>query len=118
MSKSPRLSISLARKSLDPSPIGEPVGEPWQLAPGASVMAACLSEIVKRTTLAPGRNRPLKPSDAGDLVHSVYVPYVDFFRTDAFMASVLREAAPMYRDRIVGDIQELPSRIEAVLHGE
>lgn len=113
--KSSQLCVSLARKSLDPAPFGEPVGDPWQLAPGTAVMAACLSEIVKRATLAPGQSRPLKPSDAGDIVHSVYVPYVDSFRADGFMASVLCAAAPMYRERIVSDIRELPAQIDAVL---
>lgn len=73
---------------------------------------------IARKTLQPLENERLpKISDMGDVIHSIYLPHVDFFRTDRFAASVLQEIKLPFSATIVGNLQQLPKAIsERLVH--
>lgn len=62
-----------------------------------------------------GRRRKLLVSDMGDIMHCMYIPYVDIFRSDAYGATVFRPLEVEYGTRIVDKLKQLPEVIEAVL---
>lgn len=65
-----------------------------------------------RKTLQPFENeRNPKISDMGDVLHSHYLPHVDFFRTDGFATSVIQEIKLPFDTTIVGNLQQLPDAI-------
>lgn len=71
-----------------------------------------------RTLLAASRDvttmKPRVPmvSDFADGVHSVYAPYVDVFRTDAYMAPHVERHARRFGVAVVPKLAKLPSVIE------
>jgi hypothetical protein len=64
------------------------------LAPSISLMSALIFQLARATYSGSDDARAPKKSDFGDLSHCVYIPYVDFFRTDGFMADMIKKAAP------------------------
>jgi len=67
---------------------------------------------IMRKTLKPFENeRNPKISDMGDVLHSHYLPHVDFFRTDGFAASVIQEIKLPFNTTIVGNLLQLPDAI-------
>lgn len=69
-----------------------------------------------RKTLQPLENeRSPKVSDLGDVLHSLYLPHVDFFRTDRFAASVIKEIKLPFGTTIVENLLQLPDSISSKL---
>lgn len=62
-----------------------------------------------------GRFPKQKRSDAGDLVHAYYVPYVDVFRADRRFARYLTHAATAFGTCIVSDADRLIPEIENLI---
>ena len=62
-----------------------------------------------------GRFPKQKRSDAGDLVHAYYVPYVDVFRADRRFARYLTRAARAFGTCIVSDADRLIPEIENLI---
>ena len=84
--------------------------------PAALTIATAGATLMRMTGLATGTaRRKAKDSDAIDLLHTVYLPFVDVFRADGFMARVIRDAHLPFSTAIVGNISELLSTIENVL---
>jgi hypothetical protein len=54
-------------------------------------------------------------SDAGDIFHVTYMPYVDIYRTDGPMANVIREARLARSTEVVAKLEHLPAAIERQL---
>jgi hypothetical protein len=77
------------------------------------VRAACewLFDVIGQL----GSLRKPKVSDAGDLIHMFYLPYVDLWRGDGYSAGVARRAEPNSTHKVVDDLEQLPSRIESAL---
>jgi hypothetical protein len=61
------------------------------------------------------RPRNLRKSDLVDGLHAMYVPYVDVFRADRYMAPHIRRAARELKTRIVSRVEKLPGAIEEAL---
>lgn len=61
------------------------------------------------------RPRELLPSDAGDITHATYLPYVDIYRTDRHMAHRLRNLGTQYSTTIVKQLSKLPDTIDTML---
>lgn len=69
-----------------------------------------------RKTLQPLENeRSPKVSDLGDALHSLYLPHVDFFRTDRFAASVIKEIKLPFSTTVVENLLQLPEAIRLKL---
>lgn len=67
---------------------------------------------IMRKTFKPLENeRNPRISDMGDVLHSHYLPHVDFFRTDGFAASVIQEMKLPFNTTIVGNLLQLPDAI-------
>jgi len=67
---------------------------------------------IARKTLQPLVNERLpKISDMGDVIHCLYLPHVDFFRTDRFAASVIQEIKLPFSTTIVENLTQLPEEI-------
>jgi hypothetical protein len=62
-----------------------------------------------------GGNRQRKESDVSDAFHSVYLPYVDIFRCDRFMAPHMRKLSSNTKVEIVSELKELPNVIKTHL---
>jgi hypothetical protein len=81
-------------------------------APGLATALHTFFEVISRSIgVAP---RALKDSDFVDVIHSMYAPYVDIFRADAFMAPVLRQTQ-CGQSIVVARLPELPDVIEREL---
>jgi hypothetical protein len=54
-------------------------------------------------------------SDFIDAIHSMYAPYVTFFRADRFMAPHIRKQVARYGTQVVSRLDELPDQIHDLL---
>jgi len=57
--------------------------------PALMTFCAFAASLARASSIVPKNHRNSKQSDFGDLLHSVYLPYVDLYRTDAFAGSQL-----------------------------
>lgn len=80
-------------------------------------MLDCLLNAARLHAIAnmKGRHRKPRVSDMGDILHCMYIPHVDVFRTDSYGASVFRPLGEIYGTKIVGRLKQLPEVIEALL---
>lgn len=79
-----------------------------------AVFAKCLHDLV---TAARARKpaRRFRPTDAGDLFHATYVPYVDVFRCDTAWVNALSPVGRKHGTTIVGRIEDLmPAIMECI----
>lgn len=84
-----------------------------QNAPGLYTVAIAAGLVLKASTgLYP--REPL-PSDFVDVIHAGYVPYVDIFRADGFIANQVKSLANNYGTTVVGKLTDLPHEIERKL---
>jgi hypothetical protein len=107
-------AASAARRALAPSESEVEVADPDKaalMAPSLTLMAAIMFGIARVACLQPHTRRPPKASDAGDMTHCLYLPHVDLFRADTFVADVIKKNAPEYYRRVVPSLRELPARI-------
>jgi hypothetical protein len=54
----------------------------------------------------------IKQSDPSDILHALYMPYVDFYRTDGRFASLLGKVAKPASTAVVSNLLQLPSAID------
>ncbi len=57
--------------------------------------------------------RGIKPSDAIDLIHAMYLPHTDLWRGDKAFSDLLIKNGVKFHERVVSTLAELPERIEA-----
>lgn len=76
-------------------------------------MCACLAS---KGISQSARSRSFKVSDFGDITHAYYIPYVDFFRADKFMASLIQEFKTPLKTTVVGSIKSLVPEINKKLN--
>ena len=97
-------------EALNPSRVG---GSPtadidWKTAPALMCVSAVAGSAYRLTSLDPTQKRKARTSDFGDLLHCAYIPYVDIFRTDGFMARAISDAGLPLKTHIVANLLELP----------
>ncbi|MGE6321224.1 hypothetical protein ACQKEF_13260 [Pseudomonas oryzihabitans] len=73
--------------------------------PGIWVCVNAFYDSIQKSIGAKGRS--LKSSDFVDMIHSLYVPYVSFFRADRYMCGILQPLAKGFETRIVASSAEL-----------
>jgi hypothetical protein len=79
--------------------------------PGLSVGVRSLHTAWRTsTTEVPRRS---KPSDFPDALHAMYAPYVDVFRSDAFMAPHIARFAKRFGTCVVAKLTDLPHAISS-----
>lgn len=78
-----------------------------------TTLIAC--QLGKLTALVPKTRRPPKVSDLGDILHATYLPYVDIFRADGFVANAVSSAKLPGGAIVVPKLMALPETIERLL---
>ncbi|WP_144409849.1 hypothetical protein [Cupriavidus basilensis] len=97
--------------------VGDAFDCSWENAPTLMTVANVMCHLGRRSALLPQRHRKPLASDFGDILHTVYVPHVDIFRADGFMANTISEAKLPLKTTVVGKFLNLPSAIERRLQG-
>jgi hypothetical protein len=88
--------------------------DPWDQFPGITTASVLALHVAQRSARA-RQSRVPKVSDFGDAYHAVYLPYVDVFRADAFIASVLRQCKLRFPTVIVDRFLDLPMRVQELI---
>jgi len=83
--------------------------------PSFDTNAQLLEEYMVNNLFNLQRNRPPKLSDAGDIMHARYMPYVDFFRCDKYMKPLILKFSNQYNTQVVSSLSELITGIELEL---
>jgi len=91
------------------------VGTPWELRPGLATALSVQQQIARKIVGLAGRARKADDGDFGDVMHCVHLPFVDFFRADAFAASAISAAKLPYKTAVVPKLVQLPTLIESEL---
>jgi len=84
-----------------------------QYAPGFTISISVWVDSVWRSISE--TPRAPKESDFVDAIHAVYAPYVDIFRTDSYMADLMKKPASTHGTQVVGLLSDLVPAIEARL---
>ncbi len=87
----------------------------WSLTPSLLTVCNLMTVLTAKSLVNGERNRNPKASDFGDVTHAYYLPYVDFFRTDKFMAAVLKESKNPLETVVVDSLEQLVIEIRKKL---
>lgn len=82
-----------------------------QIAPGLYTQLGFWWGSARKTLLPLTNARSPELSDAGDMLHCMYLPYVDVFRADRYAGGVLKELKLPFPTLIVTNFLELPDVI-------
>lgn len=90
--------------------------EETRLSRNAVGLSVCITSAVDSmlNSLSATPRKP-KDSDFIDVVHALYVPYVDVFRADGYMAPIIAKAAQRCGTKVVGKLTDLVGAIEKAL---
>lgn len=83
----------------------------WTLTPSLMTMCHLMFRVAWLTGASSRSSRTPKLSDFGDLAHSIYLPHVDIFRTDGFVADAIRQAGLPWNTEVVAKLEELGDRV-------
>lgn len=92
----------------------EPLDDPWKTAPGTTCSITLWFHVFRRTVLAT-QGRASSHSDMPDIYQTMYLPYVDIYRADSFMASALQDCKLPFPTAVADKVLQLPDRIEKAL---
>lgn len=87
--------------------IESPIGS----VPSLDTMLSAVLEHI-RISVLPGSVRNLRVSDAGDLMHLLYAPYVDAIRCDGYAAQVANPVVRPLGTRVMSSFNEVLSLVE------
>lgn len=94
------LSDELAR-SLESVAIGK------ETTPMLLILSSLMMHHIQSSVIPRQRSRAPKSSDLGDVMHALYLPYVDFFRADAATAHAIASQRFGFDAQIVTSLDEL-----------
>lgn len=83
--------------------------------PACKIFGGALALYIEQIIGLSGSKAKIETSLGGDLLHSLYLPYVDLWRGDHRFSEILKKAVPEYADRIVPTISALPKAIDSWL---
>ena len=84
------------------------VNSPCGSIPSLDALLNAMAQYVMESALPSSTRRRLKRSDAGDLYHMTYIPYVDAFRCDEFASTIARSVAQSFGTKIIEKFVDLP----------
>ncbi len=84
----------------------------WDLCPSLLTLTTLSVHLLKLNLFT---TRKAKSSDFGDILHTVYIPYVDIFRADGNTASIIEQAKLPFKTKVVSKLTDLPRYIENLL---
>ena len=115
---SERIATMLAN-AISTKYLGAPVTalpDNWRsLAPALATIAGVTAEIQRRAIVSSPQMRKPTRSDFGDILHLVYLPYVDVFRLDGPMADILEHSDAPPSGKAVRRLDNLIETIEVAL---
>ncbi len=82
------------------------------ILPACDMFGNVLASYVEQVTGLRGTAAGIEDSLGGDILHALYLPYVDLWRGDRRFSHILKSALPAYADRIVPTVKELPVAID------
>jgi hypothetical protein len=88
--------------------------DPWDQFPGITTASTLALHVAQRSART-RQSRAPKISDFGDAYHAVYLPYVDVFRADAFIASVLRQCKLPFPTVVVDRFLDIPKQVQELI---
>ena len=100
---------ALSKEHVSPASI---VSASLESTPSIYVFSKLLTQIFLTSVVAVKNTRKARDSDLGDLVHSMYLPYVDIFRADGATASALHNAQIGTTAKIVTSLEDLVTEVE------
>ncbi|QQD55349.1 hypothetical protein MHB_0003470 [Pseudomonas fluorescens BBc6R8] len=103
-------SLSKGRVSQGPKVIAN-----LESTPSLYVFSKLMAQIFLSSVVAVKNTRKARDSDMGDLIHSMYIPYVDIFRADLATANGLRNAKLSTKTKIVTSLDELVVELESLV---
>lgn len=103
------------REDFSPSP--DLVIASKESTPSLFVLSNLLMGVLEASVIPRERAKKPKASDFGDLMHAMYIPYVDFFRADAATAHAIKRCNFGFKAAIVGSMDELLASIKNRIDG-
>ncbi|MFV0889658.1 hypothetical protein ACNKH9_23225 [Metapseudomonas otitidis] len=100
----------LSKEDVPPASI---VSASLESTPSIYVFSELLTQIFLTSVVTVKNTRKARDSDLGDLMHSIYLPYVDIFRADGATASALHNAQIGTTAKIVTSLEDLVTEVEA-----
>lgn len=111
-----RVTFSAPYLGLDklPANVRDTVGKDRYLEELPALSTHCnLINVYLRDILSPSAVMPeIKESDAADIFHATYLPYVDLYRTDGRFSSLVEKLPKPSTVRVVPKLRQLPDAIE------
>ncbi|NWA42538.1 hypothetical protein HX871_26395 [Pseudomonas reactans] len=84
-------------------------------SPSMYVASKFIAQMFLSSVVSTKNTRKARDSDLGDLIHTLYIPYVDFFRADLATANALKNAQIKCKAKVVTSLEDLISNIESAL---
>ncbi|OLF52957.1 hypothetical protein [Pseudomonas chlororaphis] len=100
----------------DLAPRAAPIHASLDKTPALFVLSKLVAHLVKSSVLPRKQARTPKTSDLGDVLHALYLPYVDFFRADAATAHAINNQHFGLPVTLVTSLDKLIEAIENRLH--
>jgi hypothetical protein len=85
----------------------------WQL-PSCRTVGLILQAYLRQILGYAGPPARTERSFGGDLVHALYLPYVDLWRADRRFGALVKSVRPEMTLRVVTSLTELPAAIDAL----
>jgi hypothetical protein len=100
-----------------PANVRDAVGKDRYLEELPAISTHCnLITAYRRDVFYPSTVMPeIKESDAADILHAAYLPYVDLYRTDGRFGSLLEKLPKPSTVRVVSKLRQLAGAIEEQL---
>jgi hypothetical protein len=89
---------------------------PRDLYPGVDAFALFAENWLLTASGGAKHPRVSSLSDAGDLLHAFYLPYVDVWRGDRHACNVAKSIAKRHGTQVAASLSELPSCVERARH--
>lgn len=90
------------------------MNDPWKATPGLTCSVTLAMHIARSSVATKMPRRPMA-SDFPDCYHAIYLPYVDVFRADSFIAGILEECKLPFATLIADNFLQLPEKIDKLL---
>lgn len=105
------LALRVTRRDWDAKVVASPIGT----MPGLDALLTAAREHLLDALRPSAQPRQPRSSDGGDLLHMLYLPYVDVFRCDGYAARTARAVVERFRltARVVATPEQLLDAIEA-----
>ncbi len=106
------LPLSIAEKMAKDEQVKLSTAPNWELTPSLLSMTYTYLSLIK--SIVQSGQKP-RGSDFGDVYHTSFIPYVDFFRADGAISSAITKAKMPLKAVIVSKLENLPEQIRLKL---